>query len=165
MSRDWGNKGARREGGRKGGREEGSRLSRGRVERLRLGGRNWEAQKRMGRGGQPGREGLLHWHLCFTLFLSSYVVVFKCMLSFCFVAYTDCNSFLLNLHFLWTTLAAELGSLLIQMIVFIFSSIFAFFSNLCVFSPKPPQILSNFSFPTRFWARSLLRTHVRPFGS
>ena len=50
------------------------------------------------------------------------------------------------------------------MIVFIFSSIFAFFSNLCVFSPTPPQIFSIFSYPTRFGARSLLRTHVLPFG-
>ena len=50
------------------------------------------------------------------------------------------------------------------MIVFIFSSIFAFFSNSCVFSPNPPPFFSNFSYPPRFGARSLLRTHVRPFG-
>ena len=34
--------------------------------------------------------------------------------------------------------AARITCLLLRMIVFIFSSIFAFFSNLCVFSPNPP---------------------------
>ena len=54
------------------------------------------------------------------------------------------------------------------MIVFIFSSILAFLSNSCVFSPTPPppplQFFSNFSYPPRFGARSLLRIHLRPFG-
>ena len=49
------------------------------------------------------------------------------------------------------------------MIVSFFSSIFAFFSNSCVFSPTP-TFFSNFSYSLRFGARSLLRTHVRPFG-
>ena len=62
-----------------------------------------------------------------------------------------------------------------------FSGVFAFSSNSCVFShpplqffsnflplspglPRPPQFFSNFSYPTRFGARSLLRTHVHPYG-
>ena len=56
------------------------------------------------------------------------------------------------------------GRWVAKMIVLIFPSIFVFFSNACVFSSNLPQIFSNVSYPTRFGAHYLLRTHVRSFG-
>ena len=52
-----------------------------------------------------------------------------------------------------------------EMVVF-FTSVFLHFSPTHVYflQPHNPPFLSNFSYPRRFRARSLLCTHVRPFG-
>ena len=57
------------------------------------------------------------------------------------------------------------GSRVMRWLYFFLQYFCIFLQLMCTFSnPPTPPFFSNFSYPRRFRARSLLRTHVRPFG-